>query len=219
MLDAEAAATTELPADAEVIDATGKVVMPGLVDLHCHTAIERGGHTESLELERALNDFWYPVMRNLDPDTVYRCARHMYAEQLCSGTTTVNDMFRHLDACAAAADELGIRGDAERARRHRRARARLAGRQSRRVPNGSTVLRLAGSASGSGSSGCRSPPRSCSTVRARSSPRPAPASTSISASRSVRSSSPSASSANDRSRSPATSACSGPGASPHTASG
>ena len=109
VLDPEAAATTELPADAEVIDATGKIVMPGLVDLHCHTAIERGGHTESLELERALNDYWYPVMRNLDPDTVYRCARHMYAEQLCSGTTTVNDMFRHLDACAAAADELGIR--------------------------------------------------------------------------------------------------------------
>jgi 5-methylthioadenosine/S-adenosylhomocysteine deaminase len=108
VLDA-ATAGAELPGGAEVIDATGKVVMPGLVDLHCHTAIERGGHTESLELEQALNEFWYPVMRNLDPDTVYRCARYMYAEQLCSGTTTVNDMFRHLDACAAAAEELGIR--------------------------------------------------------------------------------------------------------------
>jgi 5-methylthioadenosine/S-adenosylhomocysteine deaminase len=109
VLPPEDAAAAELPAGAEVIDATGKVVMPGLVDLHCHTAIERGGHTESLELERALNDFWYPVMRGLDPDTVYRCARYMYAEQLCTGTTTVDDMFRHLDACAAAAEELGIR--------------------------------------------------------------------------------------------------------------
>jgi 5-methylthioadenosine/S-adenosylhomocysteine deaminase len=48
-------------------------------------------------------------MRNIDPDTVYRCARYMYAEQLRNGTTTVNDMFRHLDACAAAAEELGVR--------------------------------------------------------------------------------------------------------------
>jgi 5-methylthioadenosine/S-adenosylhomocysteine deaminase len=109
VLSREEAAAAEPPAGADVVDATGKVVMPGLVDLHCHTAIERGGHTESLDLERALNEFWYPVMRNIDPDTVYRCARYMYAEQLRTGTTTVNDMFRHLDACAAAAEELGIR--------------------------------------------------------------------------------------------------------------
>jgi 5-methylthioadenosine/S-adenosylhomocysteine deaminase len=109
VLPAEDAAGYELPRGAEVIDATGKAVLPGLVDLHCHTAIERGGHTESLELEQALEQFWYPVMRNLDPETVFRCARHMYAEQLRSGTTTVNDMFRHLDACAAAAEEVGIR--------------------------------------------------------------------------------------------------------------
>jgi 5-methylthioadenosine/S-adenosylhomocysteine deaminase len=109
VLDPDEARSTPSPPGAEVIDAAGKVVLPGLVDLHCHTAIERGGHTESLDLERALNDFWYPVMRSLDPDTVYRCARYMYAEQLRSGTTTVNDMFRQLDACAAAAADVGIR--------------------------------------------------------------------------------------------------------------
>ena len=107
VLDRQKPRRLQPPPGATVVDASGKVVLPGLVDLHCHTAIERGGHTESLDLERALNDFWYPVMRSLDPDTVYHCARYMYAEQLRSGTTTVNDMFRHLEACAAAARSSG----------------------------------------------------------------------------------------------------------------
>lgn len=51
---------------ARTIDASGLFVMPGLVDLHFHTSIERGGYSESLEVEEALFEHWYPMMRNLD---------------------------------------------------------------------------------------------------------------------------------------------------------
>lgn len=95
--------------DTRVLDATGLAVLPGLVDLHCHTAIERGGHTEALDLESALYKHWYPMMRSLDPETVYCCALAMYVEQLRAGTTTVNDMFRFVESCAAAAEAVGIR--------------------------------------------------------------------------------------------------------------
>ena len=94
---------------ARVIDASGGVVMPGLVDLHFHTAIERGGYTESLEVEAALFDHWYPMMRNLDPDTAYWGALYTYMLAIKAGTTTVNDMFRHVGSLSAAADDIGIR--------------------------------------------------------------------------------------------------------------
>ena len=94
---------------AYVINASGLVVMPGLVDLHFHTAIERGGYSESLEVEEALFEHWYPMMRNLDAETAYAGALHSYVRALRGGTTTVNDMFRHVESLARAARDVGIR--------------------------------------------------------------------------------------------------------------
>lgn len=94
---------------AQVIDASGLVAMPGLVDLHFHTDIERGGYSESLEVEEALFQHWYPMMRNLDPETAYAGALHSYVRALRGGTTSVNDMFRHVESLARAARTVGIR--------------------------------------------------------------------------------------------------------------
>ena len=96
-------------AGARTIDATGQVVMPGLVDLHFHTDIERGGYSESLEVEEALFQHWYPMMRNLDAETAYAGALHSYVRALRGGTTMVNDMFRHVESLARAARDVGIR--------------------------------------------------------------------------------------------------------------
>ncbi len=94
---------------ARTIDASGLFVMPGLVDLHFHTSIERGGYSESLEVEEALFGHWYPMMRNLDPDTAYAGALYSYVRALRGGTTSVNDMFRHVESLARAARTVGIR--------------------------------------------------------------------------------------------------------------
>ncbi|MDE0139692.1 MAG: amidohydrolase [bacterium] len=92
-----------------IIDAMGLAVMPGLVDLHFHTDIERGGYSESLEVEEALFEHWYPMMRSLDAETAYAGALHSYVRALRGGITMVNDMFRHVESLARAAREVGIR--------------------------------------------------------------------------------------------------------------
>ena len=94
--------------DARVIDAGGGVVMPGLIDLHYHTAIGRGW-SDHLPLDEILHGFWYPVVRAIDPEAAYWAALASYAESIRCGVTTVNDMYRHIDALARAADEIGIR--------------------------------------------------------------------------------------------------------------
>jgi 5-methylthioadenosine/S-adenosylhomocysteine deaminase len=95
-------------AGTEVIDATGMIVMPGLVDLHYHTAIGKG-FCDHLPLLESLEEFWYPSIRALDPETAYWAALNSYAESIKCGVTTVNDMYRQLGALGRAAEEIGIR--------------------------------------------------------------------------------------------------------------
>src|SRR5215469_15678816 len=94
--------------DARVIDAAGKAVLPGLVDLHYHTAIGKGW-SDHLPLWEYLETCWYPIIRALDDDDAYWAALASYTESIRCGVTTVNDMYRRLDALAAAAEEVGIR--------------------------------------------------------------------------------------------------------------
>ena len=94
--------------DDSVIDAQGKLAMPGLVDLHYHTAIGKG-YSDHLPLWEYLDTCWYPLIRNLDPEAAYWAAMASYAESLKGGVTTVNDMYRQLPALGKAAAEIGIR--------------------------------------------------------------------------------------------------------------
>ncbi len=98
----------ERPAGAQVIDASGMVVMPGMVDLHYHTAIGKG-FCDHLPLLESLEQFWYPSIRALDPETAYWAALNSYLESVKCGVTTVNDMYRQLGGLARAAEEIGIR--------------------------------------------------------------------------------------------------------------
>ena len=93
---------------AQTIDATGKAVLPGLVDLHYHTALGKGW-SDHLPLWEYLDTCWYPIIRALDDDAAYWAALASYTESIRCGVTTVNDMYRRLDALAAAAEEVGIR--------------------------------------------------------------------------------------------------------------
>ncbi|HEY0123790.1 MAG TPA: amidohydrolase [Rhizobium sp.] len=92
----------------EIIDAADKIVMPGLIDLHYHTAIGKG-FNDHMPLWEYLDECWYPLIRALDPEAAYWAALASYTESVKSGATTVNDMYRQLDALAQAAEDIGIR--------------------------------------------------------------------------------------------------------------
>jgi 5-methylthioadenosine/S-adenosylhomocysteine deaminase len=94
--------------NARLIDASGKAVLPGLVDLHYHTALGKGW-SDHLPLWEYLETCWYPIIRALDYDAAYWAALASYSESIKCGVTTVNDMYRKLDALADAAVEIGMR--------------------------------------------------------------------------------------------------------------
>jgi 5-methylthioadenosine/S-adenosylhomocysteine deaminase len=91
-----------------VLDATGKAVLPGLVDLHYHTALGKG-YSDHLPLLEYLETCWYPIIRALDPEAAYWAALASYSESIRCGVTTVNDMYRQLDSLGRAAEQIGIR--------------------------------------------------------------------------------------------------------------
>jgi 5-methylthioadenosine/S-adenosylhomocysteine deaminase len=107
------AQVTDGPVETEtgvirVIDATDRIVMPGLVDFHYHTALSKGW-SGSMPLPDYLEQWWYPMVRTLDSESAYWAALVSYSESIRCGVTAVNDMYRQLDALAEAADEIGIR--------------------------------------------------------------------------------------------------------------
>ena len=93
---------------ATIINARGKAVMPGLIDLHYHTALGKGW-SDHLPLWEYLDTCWYPMIRAMDDDAAHAAALLSYSESIRCGVTTVNDMYRKLGALASAAEEIGIR--------------------------------------------------------------------------------------------------------------
>lgn len=92
------------------IDAAGHIVMPGLVNMHCHAADSLfRGLVENLSLEDWLARLWQAEKSVLTPDTTYLGSLLGLAENLLAGTTTVMDMFWYLEQTAKAARQLGMR--------------------------------------------------------------------------------------------------------------
>ena len=110
------AVDTEIAADAEVVDATGRIVIPGFVDTHRHTweAAIRGCAPNA-----TLDDYFVEVLDTFAP--VYR-PEDVYASNLAgsleclnAGITTlvdwshINNTPEHPDAAVTALRETGIR--------------------------------------------------------------------------------------------------------------
>jgi 5-methylthioadenosine/S-adenosylhomocysteine deaminase len=95
-------------ADAEVVDATGCVVLPGLHNCHLHSGLLRGT-AESMSLWDWLKAYVDPAHKALTPEIARAASLLCYAEGLLAGTTSVMDMWRFMEGSAEVADELGIR--------------------------------------------------------------------------------------------------------------
>ncbi len=94
--------------DAEVVDATGHAVIPGLHNVHLHSGLLRGT-AESKSLWDWLESYVDPAHRALTPDIAAAASALAYTEGLRFGTTSVLDMWRYMEGSAQAAEAVGIR--------------------------------------------------------------------------------------------------------------
>ena len=98
--------------DYQILDASGCVVMPGLVQSHVHMCQTLArGRAENLELLDWLSRVVWPYEAALGAGDVAASARLACAELLLGGTTAILDMgtVRHTDALFEAARDTGLR--------------------------------------------------------------------------------------------------------------
>jgi len=93
------------------IEASGKIVMPGLVNAHTHIPmVALRGYADDLPLEQWLkDDIWPAEAKEVTAEHVYKSSRLAIAEMISSGTTTFNDMYFYEEEVARAAKEAGMR--------------------------------------------------------------------------------------------------------------
>lgn len=94
---------------AEKLDASGKLLIPGLINTHTHAAMSLfKGIAEDMQLPD-----WLSAVRRVETKLTAKQARIgtllAAAEMLKSGTTCFSDMYFHMDEVASAVKESGIR--------------------------------------------------------------------------------------------------------------
>lgn len=107
-----APAGTMLPEDAsgiEVVDCTGKVAVPGFVNMHTHAAMSlMRGVGEDMVLQDWLAHIWTLESR-LDGEFIRQGTRVAALEMIKTGTTTFNDQYFFAAEAQEAAAQLGLR--------------------------------------------------------------------------------------------------------------
>ncbi|MBW8821278.1 MAG: amidohydrolase family protein, partial [Streptomyces sp.] len=111
-----AAVDREISADAEVLDMTGRIVIPGFVDTHRHTW---EASIRNVAPDATLDDYFVDILDTFaplyTPDDVYAANLAGALECLNAGITTlvdwshINNTPEHPDAAIRALTETGIR--------------------------------------------------------------------------------------------------------------
>jgi len=106
----EAAAFRASAPDLREIDCRGKVLMPGLVNTHCHVAMTlQRSYADDIPLMEWLHDYIWPFEAQQTADEVALGAELGIVEMLSGGVTSFADMYWHENRIAPVADRLGIR--------------------------------------------------------------------------------------------------------------
>jgi cytosine/adenosine deaminase-related metal-dependent hydrolase len=103
---------TPQTSDYTILDSSGCVIMPGLVQAHVHTCQTLArGRADDLELLDWLRNVIWPYEGSLDEEAASASGELACAELLLGGTTAILDMgtVHHTDAIFAAAEGSGIR--------------------------------------------------------------------------------------------------------------
>ena len=100
----------------KIIDATGMVLMPGLINCHTHLPMYLlRGYADDLNLQDWLQHYIFPREDRLDGRAVKAATTLALAEALRFGTTSVSDMYYFCDATADCVIESGIKANISRA--------------------------------------------------------------------------------------------------------
>lgn len=95
----------------KVIDASGKVIMPGLINTHTHLAMSVfRGYSDELELMEWLSKKMWPIEDKMVAEDAYWGSLLSMVEMVKSGTTTYNDQYFFEEETARATSEIGMRG-------------------------------------------------------------------------------------------------------------
>jgi 5-methylthioadenosine/S-adenosylhomocysteine deaminase len=96
----------------ETIDATGHIVLPGLVNTHTHAPMVLfRGLADDLDLTEWLEKYIFPAeARMVSPEFVRAGTRLAALEMIRSGTTTFTDMYYFEEAIAEETRKAGLRG-------------------------------------------------------------------------------------------------------------
>jgi len=108
----DAAAVAAAFRGRETIDASGQIVLPGLVNTHTHAPmVLYRGLADDLPLQTWLEQFIFPAeARTVSPEFVRAGTRLAALEMIQSGTTTFADMYYFEEEVANEAREAGLRG-------------------------------------------------------------------------------------------------------------
>lgn len=102
----------ELGESRAVLDAGGKLLLPGFINAHAHSAMVLfRGAVEDVTPEVWFNDHIWRMETNLTPEDVYWGALWAAVEMLEGGVTTVADHYFMSEMVAKAFLEAGIRAD------------------------------------------------------------------------------------------------------------
>lgn len=107
--------SAQLAENATVIDGAGKLLMPGLINGHCHVPMTLlRNYADDLDLQTWLFDHIFPVEARLTGDDIYWGTLLGIMEMLASGTTCFIDMYDHMNDLAKAVQQSGIRAQLSR---------------------------------------------------------------------------------------------------------
>lgn len=96
--------------NARVVDCRGKLVMPGLIDTHCHAGMTlQRSYADDIALMEWLNGYIWPFEKCQTPDDIAVGMTLGIVELLLGGVTSFVDMYFHEDRGVEVARRLGIR--------------------------------------------------------------------------------------------------------------
>lgn len=101
--------------NAIVIDASGKLLMPGLINGHCHVPMTLlRNFADDMDLQTWLFNYVFPTEEKLTGEDIYWGSLLGIMEMIATGTTCFIDMYDHMNDLAKATEESGIRAQLSR---------------------------------------------------------------------------------------------------------